>query len=52
MRSGKLVALEPTSQAYDWRRFGPWFLEPVVAGIPEATEIEPNPKPFISTMDT
>lgn len=33
-------------------RFGPWFLEPVVAGLPVPTELEPNPKPFISTMDT
>lgn len=31
--------------------FGPWFIEPVVAGLPEPTELEPNPKPFISTMD-
>lgn len=33
-------------------RFGPWFLEPVVAGLPTPTELDPNPKPFISTMDT
>lgn len=33
-------------------RFGPWFLEPVVAGLPTPTELDPNPKPYISTMDT
>lgn len=33
-------------------RFGPYFIEPVVAGIPDATPLNPNPKPFISTMDT
>ncbi len=34
------------------KRFGPYFIEPVVAGLPKATASNPNPKPFISTMDT
>lgn len=34
------------------KRFGPYFIEPVVAGIAPATEANPNPQPFISTMDT
>lgn len=34
------------------KRFGPYFIEPVVAGIGKASEANPNPKPFISTMDT
>ncbi|WRT66494.1 uncharacterized protein IL334_003453 [Kwoniella shivajii] len=34
------------------KRFGPFFIEPVVAGLPTATELDPHPKPFISTMDT
>jgi 20S proteasome subunit beta 3 len=34
------------------KRFGPFFIEPVVAGLPTPTELDPNPKPFISTMDT
>lgn len=33
-------------------RFGPFFLEPVVAGLPTPTSLEPHPKPYISTMDT
>ena len=33
-------------------RFGPYFIEPVIAGIPAASAIEPNPKPFICNMDT
>lgn len=32
--------------------FGPFFIEPVIAGLPPKTELEPNPKPFISCMDT
>ncbi len=38
--------------ADDLDRFGPFFIEPVVAGLPTPTELEPHPKPFISTMDT
>lgn len=34
------------------KRFGPYFIEPVVAGISVATAANPDPKPFISTMDT
>ncbi|GFZ43797.1 proteasome endopeptidase complex [Saitozyma sp. JCM 24511] len=34
------------------KRFGPFFIEPVIAGLPPKTELEPNPKPFISCMDT
>lgn len=33
-------------------RFGPFFLEPVVAGLPTPTSLEPHPRPYISTMDT
>lgn len=33
-------------------RFGPFFLEPVVAGLTTPTPLEPHPKPYISTMDT
>jgi len=34
------------------KRFGPFFIEPVVAGLTTPTALNPNPKPFISTMDT
>nr|ODN88160.1 20S proteasome subunit beta 3 [Cryptococcus depauperatus CBS 7841]ODN97508.1 20S proteasome subunit beta 3 [Cryptococcus depauperatus CBS 7855] len=34
------------------KRFGPFFLEPIVAGISSPTPMDPNPKPYISTMDT
>jgi len=34
------------------KRFGSYFLEPVVAGIAPPTAANPNPKPFISTMDS
>ncbi|ADV19552.1 20S proteasome subunit beta 3 [Cryptococcus deuterogattii 99/473] len=34
------------------KRFGPFFLEPVVAGLTTPTPLEPHPKPYISTMDT
>ncbi len=33
-------------------RFGPYFLEPVVAGLTTPTKMNPTPKPFIATMDT
>lgn len=33
-------------------RFGPYFIEPVVAGLPAPSSIDPEPKPFIATMDT
>jgi 20S proteasome subunit beta 3 len=36
----------------DETSFGPFFIEPVIAGLPPKTELEPNPKPFISCMDT
>jgi 20S proteasome subunit beta 3 len=35
-----------------WTSFGPFFIEPVIAGLPPKTELDPNPKPFISCMDT
>ncbi|WVQ99571.1 hypothetical protein IAU59_006707 [Kwoniella sp. CBS 9459] len=34
------------------KRFGPFFIEPVVAGLTTPTPLDPNPKPYISTMDT
>lgn len=33
-------------------RFGPYFIEPVIAGIPAPSAIDPDPKPFICNMDT
>lgn len=34
------------------KRWGPYFIEPVIAGIAPPSAANPNPKPFISTMDT
>lgn len=34
------------------KRFGPYFIEPVIAGIPAPSAIDPDPKPFICNMDT
>ncbi len=33
-------------------RFGPYFLEPVVAGLTTPSTFNPTPRPFIATMDT
>ncbi|CED82582.1 20s proteasome subunit beta 3 [Phaffia rhodozyma] len=33
------------------KRFGPYFIEPVVAGLPAPTKLNPNPKPFIACTD-
>lgn len=33
-------------------RFGPYFIEPVIAGIPKPSAMDPHPKPFICNMDT
>ena len=33
------------------KRFGPYFIEPVIAGLPPKTETNPDPKPFIACTD-
>lgn len=33
------------------KRFGPYFIEPVIAGLPAPTAQNPNPKPFIACTD-
>jgi 20S proteasome subunit beta 3 len=34
------------------KRFGPYFLEPVIAGIAPPTAANPNPQPYVSTLDS
>lgn len=57
-RSGRSSALRrpslSTSSALTLRlpaRFGPYFIEPVIAGLPPKTDTNPNPKPFIACTD-
>jgi hypothetical protein len=33
------------------KRFGPYFIEPVIAGLPAVSEQNPNPKPYIACTD-